>query len=341
MTTAFQQTQIVVLTALILFFSFFCYTYSHLFLYKYIFFIIASNSSVVSIQVTLTNTLTNTTATNTPATNLVSKDAMLLPSSSGQVVLSSGLRFNIPMGPKATNRTNGSVNQPPKSKSSRSSHSSHSSSQSSQSSHQGSVGGELDLCTEYQLAALGRCLHAHSIGDFCIVGPKGVGKSFLSRAFSELLGYTRAHTTLICLYKDMTYRDLFEGRRTKENGDTYWELSSLLTLALEGGLAILDGVEQIHPATLASLQRLVVDREVILPSGKRFMSLKRCQGLLKRLYKQGKAEIQENNETDWCTPTIERLTWLKNTYGIYVIHPSFRIIALARPPLGLFKIQIF
>ena len=69
------------------------------------------------------------------------------------------------------------------------------------------------------------------------------------------------------------------------------------------------------------------------------MSLKRCQGLLKRLYKQGKAEIQEKNETDWCTPTIERLAWLKNTYGVYVIHPSFRIIALARPPLGLFKIQ--
>ena len=299
---------------------------------------------MVSIQVTLTNTLTNTTATNTtatntPATNLVSKDAMLLPSSSGQVVLSSGLRFNIPMGPQATNRTNGSVNQPPKSNSNHSSRSSSQSSQSSQSSHQGSVGGELDLCTEYQLAALGRCLHAHSIGDFCIVGPKGVGKSFLSRAFSELLGYTRAHTTLICLYKDMTYRDLFEGRRTKENGDTYWELSSLLTLALEGGLAVLDGVEQIHPATLASLQRLVVDREVTLPSGRRFMSLKRCQGLLKRLYKQGKAEIQEKNETDWCTPTIERLAWLKNTYGVYVIHPSFRIIALARPPLGLFKIQ--
>ena len=113
----------------------------------------------------------------------------------------------------------------------------------------------------------------------------------------------------------------------------------MLTLALEGGLAVLDGVEQIHPATLASLQRLVVDREVTLPSGRRFMSLKRCQGLLKRLYKQGKAEIQEKNETDWCTPTIERLTWLKNTYGVYVIHPSFRIIALARPPLGLFKIQ--
>merc|ERR1712166_339291 len=57
-------------------------------------------------------------------------------------------------------------------------------------------------------------------------------------------------------------------------------------------------------------------------------------GLLKRLYKQGNAEMQEKNETDWCTPTVERLTWLKNTYGVYVIHPSFRIIALARPPLG-------
>ena len=138
------------------------------------------------------------------------------------------------------------------------------------------------MCTDYQLATLGRCLHAHSLGDFCIVGPKGVGKSFLVRAFADMLGYGREQTILICLYKDMTSNDIFESRRTRPNGDTYWEFSALLKVALDGGIAVLDGIEQIHPGTLASLQRLVKDREILLPSSRRFMSRQRCLSRPKR-----------------------------------------------------------
>jgi MoxR-like ATPase len=213
------------------------------------------------------------------------------------------------LGPTANQFTNGTLDAPPNNN--------------SYNDTNGSRHSELSLCTKYQLCTLGRCLHAHSLGDFCIIGPKGVGKSFLSKAFAELAGYSRDYTTLICLYKDMTTRDLFEGRRTKANGDTYWELSPLLMLALKGGLAILDGVEQIHPATLASLQRLVNDREVSLASGKRFMSVNRCAKLLARLKSDANVKPSEKN-----------LNWLKINHNVYAIHSSFRIVALARPPLG-------
>ena len=188
---------------------------------------------------------------------------------------------------------------------------------------------EMAMCTDYQLATLGRCLHAHSLGDFCIVGPKGVGKSFLVRAFADMLGYGREQTILICLYKDMTSNDIFESRRTRPNGDTYWEFSALLKVALDGGIAVLDGIEQIHPGTLASLQRLVKDREILLPSSRRFMSRQRCLSLLSRLRARGKEGVPAPGDEDRC------LAWLAECHGVHAVHPSFRIVALARPPSGM------
>ncbi len=238
----------------------------------------------------------------------------------GDVCLESGLRFSVPMGHAAESASGGSCTAPPLRDDG-----GDSSGAALVDASRVAIGDEVRLCTAYQLAALGRCVHAHAVGDFCIVGPKGVGKSFLARAFSALCGYGQAHTTLICLYKDMTTRDLFESRRTRESGDTYWELSPLLKLSLRGGLAVLDGVEQIHPATLAALQRLVSDREVSLPSGKRFMSLGRCLALLRRL-------DRTDDRTDDTNDMASKLLWLQDTHGVYAIHPSFRIVALARPP---------
>ena len=82
--------------------------------------------------------------------------------------------------------------------------------------------------TQHQITVLQECLQAHAIGDFCIVGAKGVGKSAIVREFAAALGY---ETTLICMYKDMTTRDLFERRNTRENGDTYWSSSALVDAA--------------------------------------------------------------------------------------------------------------
>jgi hypothetical protein len=267
----------------------------------------------------------------------------------GAIRLTNGIAFTMPLGPVAQEWCHGTLVQPPtcnsgnnkgNKTSNKTGNNSGNSTGNSSGNNSGNITGnsdgqnELSMCTEYQLAALGRCLHAHSLGDFCIVGPKGVGKSFLSRAFADIAGYTRACTTLICLYKDMTTRDLFEGRRTKPNGDTYWELSALLTLSLQGGLAVLDGVEQIHPATLASLQRLVLDREVTLPSGKRFMSVGRCLQLHARLATFSAAAQPALDLLHQHTTTRQKLHWLQSTYQVYAIHPSFRIVALARPPAG-------
>lgn len=95
----------------------------------------------------------------------------------------------------------------------------------------------------------------------------------------------------------------------------------------------MDGVEQIHPATLASLQRLVLDREVALPSGKRFMSVGRCLQLHARLATVSAAQ-PALDPLPQHTTTREKLQWLRSTYQVYAIHPSFRIVALARPPAG-------
>ena len=87
------------------------------------------------------------------------------------------------------------------------------------------------------------------------------------------------------------------------------------------GLAVLDGVEQIHPATLSSLQRLVNDREVTLSSGRRFMSFQRCIGLLRRLASL-RNDLDAGQAEEWSKPTQERILWLRETHGVYAIHPS-------------------
>jgi von Willebrand factor A domain-containing protein 8 len=161
--------------------------------------------------------------------------------------------------------------------------------------------------TQHQSTVLQECLQAHAVGDFCLVGAKGVGKSAIVREFSRALGY---ETTLICMYKDMTTRDLFERRNTRENGDTYWSASALVHAARIGNLAILDGLDMVHPGTIASLSRLVHDRELTLPSGDRLLNKTRYQMMLDE------------------GMTKEELDAMK----IYAIHPSFRIIAIARQP---------
>ena len=44
----------------------------------------------------------------------------------------------------------------------------------------------------------------------------------------------------------MTSRDLLQQRTTQPNGDTIWRYSPLVTAALEGKMAVLDGVHRIH-----------------------------------------------------------------------------------------------
>ncbi|KAJ0176447.1 hypothetical protein K1T71_007626 [Dendrolimus kikuchii] len=162
--------------------------------------------------------------------------------------------------------------------------------------------------TDYQSQLLNELLLSHSIGDFCIIGPKGCGKSLLVTQLASLLGYT---IEPIVLYQDMTARDLVQQRTTLDNGDTVWRNSAMVDAALKGHLAVLDGLHRIHASTLAVLHRLVHDRELQLHDGTRLLRHDRYDELLA----SGLTEQQLEES------------------GIKRIHPAFRIVALAEPPI--------
>ncbi|KAL7311976.1 hypothetical protein PS15m_009681 [Mucor circinelloides] len=141
--------------------------------------------------------------------------------------------------------------------------------------------------------------------DICLVGThKGVGKSALVRHFARNLGYTIDY---IPLYRDMSSRDLLQRRSTTAKGDTVWENSLLVEAAIHGHLAVLDGIEALSYGTLNTLQRLCSDRETQLPDGTRLISGHRYAKLMRK-------QSPEALEAKRLIP----------------IHPSFRIMALAR-----------
>ncbi|KAG2198207.1 hypothetical protein INT46_006615 [Mucor plumbeus] len=141
--------------------------------------------------------------------------------------------------------------------------------------------------------------------DICLVGThKGVGKSALVRHFARNLGYTIDY---IPLYRDMSSRDLLQRRSTTAKGDTVWENSLLVEAAIHGHLAVLDGIEALSYGTLNTLQRLCSDRETQLPDGTRLISSHRYAILMRK-------QSPEALEAKRLIP----------------IHPSFRIMALAR-----------
>ncbi|XP_074047842.1 von Willebrand factor A domain-containing protein 8 [Macrotis lagotis] len=156
---------------------------------------------------------------------------------------------------------------------------------------------------------LAEMMQSHMVKDMCLIGGKGCGKTVIAKEFADTLGYD---IEPIMLYQDMTARDLVQQRYTLPNGDTAWRSSSLVTAALEGKLVLLDGIHRVNAGTLAVLQRLIHDRELTLYDGSRLLREDRYQRL--------KDELQLSDEQ------------LKKRF-IYPIHPSFRIIALAEPPV--------
>ncbi|KAM4700318.1 von Willebrand factor A domain-containing protein 8 [Discoglossus pictus] len=156
---------------------------------------------------------------------------------------------------------------------------------------------------------LAEMLQSHMVKDMCLIGGKGCGKTVISKEFADMLGY---EVEPIMLYQDMTARDLLQQRYTLPNGDTAWRQSPLVTAALEGKLVILDGIHRVNPGTLAILQRLIHDRELTLYDGTRLLREDRYQ-YLKQELQLSDVELQQRS--------------------IFPIHPSFRIIALAEPPV--------
>lgn len=163
--------------------------------------------------------------------------------------------------------------------------------------------------TPYQEQLLVQLLQSHLVGDFCVIGPRGCGKSATVNRLAALLNY---QIEPIVLYQDMTSRDLIQQRTTLPNGDTIWQNSPLITAALEGKMAVLDGIHRIHPSTLAVIHRLVHDRELQLHDGRRLVRHDR--------YDEYKSRYNLSDEK-------------LHDSGILRIHPAFRIVALAEPPV--------
>ncbi|XP_030056405.1 von Willebrand factor A domain-containing protein 8 [Microcaecilia unicolor] len=156
---------------------------------------------------------------------------------------------------------------------------------------------------------LAEMMQSHMVKDMCLIGGKGCGKTVIVKEFADILGYD---IEPIMLYQDMTARDLLQQRHTLPNGDTAWRPSVLVTAALEGKLLVLDGIHRVNPGTLAILQRLIHDRELTLYDGTRLIRDDRYQHL--------KDELQFSDE-------------VLQKRSIFPIHPSFRIISLAEPPV--------
>ncbi|XP_043278620.1 von Willebrand factor A domain-containing protein 8 isoform X2 [Venturia canescens] len=163
--------------------------------------------------------------------------------------------------------------------------------------------------TNYQNSLISDLMISHSAMDFCIIGPKGCGKSTVVKKLANLLEY---EIEPIVLYQDMTSRDLIQQRTTLPTGDTVWKDSPLVVAAVSGKMAILDGIHRLHTSTLAIINRLVQDRELQLHDGKRIMRHDR--------YDEIKAEGNKSDEE------------MKNS-GLLRMHPSFRLVAIAEPPV--------
>ncbi|XP_051781637.1 von Willebrand factor A domain-containing protein 8 [Erpetoichthys calabaricus] len=156
---------------------------------------------------------------------------------------------------------------------------------------------------------LAEIIQSHMVKDMCLIGAKGCGKSVIVKEFAEILGYK---IEPIMLYQDMTARDLLQQRYTLPNGDTSWRPSPLVTAAQEGKLVVLDGIHRVNLGTLSVLSRLIHDREIALYDGTRLIPADRYQSL-KEVHKLTDEDMQKRS--------------------VFPVHPSFRIIALAEPPV--------
>ncbi|KAG5485809.1 hypothetical protein LSCM1_07222 [Leishmania martiniquensis] len=157
----------------------------------------------------------------------------------------------------------------------------------------------------------------------CLLGPTGCGKTAMVRAFGRLLGY--AHAPTMHLYADMTNRDLFQQRMTDpKTGDTTWQDSPLLHAAVFGELVVLDGIEKLPSGMLSSLQQLLVDQNAVLADGTILKPPMEYSLLKERL-----TERDPNTGAVLWQPSDADM----RARRIFPVHPCFRVVATARPPL--------
>lgn len=95
-------------------------------------------------------------------------------------------------------------------------------------------------------------MQSYAVGDICLIGPRGSGKSILIAEIARLL-----HQSIepMVLYQDMTARDFVQQRTTTPVGDTIWRDSPLIRAAKSGSIAVFDGIHRIHSSTISFLDR--------------------------------------------------------------------------------------
>lgn len=171
-----------------------------------------------------------------------------------------------------------------------------------------------------------------SVGDLCIVGEKGSGKTMLINQLAKALGYS---IEPIVLYQDMSSRDLLQQRITTSNGDTGWRMSPLITAAVNGSMAVLDGLHRLDSSTASTLKRLVQDREVDLTDGTRllrhdrFIEAMSVSGLTEQEMRERKifpvhpkfsivavGEATPTQPNDWLTPELLSMFQFVNVFQL-------------------------
>lgn len=189
-----------------------------------------------------------------------------------------------------------------------------------------SVAAPATVFTTEHFHVLQTMLQVHaSRQHMCLLGPTGCGKTAMVRAFGRLLGYEEMLT--MHLYADMTNKDLFQQRTTDAaTGNTTWQDSPLLHAAIYGKLVVLDGMEKLPSGMLSSLQQLLVDQCAVLADGT-ILKPPTEYALLKEQLTQRDAE---SGRVTW-RPTDADMRDRK----IFPVHPAFRVVATARPPLPL------
>lgn len=123
----------------------------------------------------------------------------------------------------------------------------------------GEVGGEF-VETDYHNHLLAEIIQSYAVGDICLIGERGCGKSQLITQLARMLNQT---IEPMVLYQDMTARDFVQQRTTTPNGDTVWRDSALIRAAKNGSIAVLDGIHRIHNSTICVLHRYASSKLVI------------------------------------------------------------------------------
>ncbi|KAI9565843.1 hypothetical protein GHT06_009640 [Daphnia sinensis] len=164
------------------------------------------------------------------------------------------------------------------------------------------------VATKYHQQVVHELKESLKIHDICLIGARGSGKSTLIRQLANLLSM---EVEPIMLYQDMTSRDLLQQRSTLPNGDTVWTPSALLKAAIDGKVAVIDGLHRINTGTLFTLQSIIHEREAQLFDGSRILRHDRYDALQERLGCSNEIMAEKK---------------------LFKVHKNFRIIALAEPP---------